>query len=242
MRTINARQVTFGLMIVVVAVCGFAYAGNSTPWAGAAFAAAPGGSTPAPPVNIHATAVTPTTIHLAWSPAPFAEGVAVPWGYQLSVDGVADPFGHSAAEATVTSLVPGTLHVYTVMAYQGMGSDPSAPFTFTQPKAPVTLGRPSAPKTGKTNRAAKVSGTVGSAYALNGSMVVKLKLYRWQTKSGRKQWVLRKTVTAKRFGATGYYLSVKFKPAGTWSVVASTAGDATHATATSIRSRSIKVK
>jgi hypothetical protein len=201
----------------------------------------PGASTPAPPINLRAANVTPTSMTLAWDP-DLVHGPD-PWGYLPTIDTTVTG-GSSSLETshTFTGLVPGSFHTYYVIAHQASPSDPSAPFGYTQPKVPVVLGKLSVPSAGKTSKAFKVSGKLSSTYALKSSMAVRLKFYRWEKKSGKKQWVYKKTVTARRSSATTYYYSLKLKPAGTWSVIAESASDGQHSGAKSARSKSIKIK
>jgi hypothetical protein len=242
MRSFTSRQMVFVAMVLTVLVGVIAYAGSSTPWAGSAFALAPSGSTPAPPINLRASNVTPTSMTLSWDP-DLSNGAPDPWGYLPTIDTTVTAHSSSLETShTFSGLVPGSLHTYYVTAHQGMLGDPSAPFPFTQPKAPVVLDKVSVPSAGKTSKAIKVSGKLSSTYALKSSMTVRLKFYRWEKKSGKKQWVLKKTVTAKRPSATSYYYSLKFKPAGTWSVIAESGSDGQHSASKSARSKSIKIK
>lgn len=108
--------------------------------------------------------------------------------------------------------------------------------------AAVSLGKPSVPRSGRTNKAIKVGGTVSSANAISSPLPIKLKFYRLQKKGRKSVWVLRKTTVAGGASTAAYSASLKIKPAGTWSVIAETAGDAGHLPAASVRSRTFKIK
>lgn len=242
MRSINARQVVFGLMVAAVALCSLAYANNSTPWTGSsAFAIPPAASTPAPPINFHKVSATPVTLTLGWSP-DLASGATTPTSYQLSVDGVSVPT-QTATWKLISPLIPGSQHTYTVLAFAfGRASGP-ATLLFTQPKAPVTLGKPLVPKSGVTTRSIKVSGRIYTSYAVSTSSVVKLKFYRRQrNKAGTLVWVWKKSVTARRPTAGTYARSLRLTSRGKWSVVAHFAGDSNHLADKSSRSNSIIIR
>ncbi len=247
MRTINARQLVFALMVFSVAACGFAYAGNSTPWAGSALSVLPTASTPAPPI-VSAGTTTPTTMLLQWHPDMRIAGVATPDHYQVDIDGATEAVQLAVpTERLISGLVPGSTHVYQILGGRTgffgaiMWSDPGS-LSVTQPKAPVSLGKPSVPRSGKTKRAVKFGGTVSSVYPVPTSSVVELKFYRLQKRGRKSVWVLRKTVTAARSDANSYAASLRLKPTGTWSVVAESIGDDTHTAAKSDRSKSFKMK
>lgn len=239
MRTPTTRKIVFATMLCGVLALGVAYAGSTTSWSGAAFAT-PGGSFPAPPINLRALASTPVSLLLGWDP-DLANG-AVPDQYHADMDSVPGT-PTTSTQAQFNSLTPGSTHSYTVGAWAyGGPSAPSAAFVFTQPKAALTLGKPSAPRLVKRSKAARYSGTLASSYSPTTGTVVKLKFYRRTTKAGKKVWVLKKTVTVSRPAATTWSLSRKMGPAGSWSVIAVTAGDASHSAATSPRSATFKIK
>lgn len=241
MRSINARHVVFGLMVAAVAVFSLAYANNSRPWSGSAYATLPSASTPAAPINLHKVAITPGALRLGWSP-DLASGATTPTSYQLFVDGAPRP-SQTGTDALIRPLVPGSRHTYQVFASAfGRTSEPST-ISVTQPKAPVALGKPVVPTSGVTTRAIRVSGKIVSAYPVGTASVVRLKFYRRQRNSaGTLVWVWKKTVTASRPTTTSYALSLRLKPIGRWSVIARFIGDSKHLPATSVRSSSILIR
>jgi len=116
MRSFNARQVVFGLMLVAVVASAFAYAGSSTPWAGSAYALViPSASSPAPPI-VSVALATPTSLMLTWEPDMTGDG-AIPDVYRVVIDSVDGPvMPASPRELILTSLVPGSVHKYQVLA------------------------------------------------------------------------------------------------------------------------------
>ena len=89
MRSIGVRQLVFGLMVLSVAACGFAYAGGTRRRGPALCVCAklPTASTPAPPIVIRDW-TTPTENVFYWEADMTIAGVATPDLYYVVADGV----------------------------------------------------------------------------------------------------------------------------------------------------------
>jgi hypothetical protein len=109
-------------MVLSVAACGFAYAGNSTPWAGSALSVMPTASTPAPP-TVTVGWITPTQLNIVWYPG--ATG-PTPDKFYVTTDGISSgiyPATPGSTEILASPLVPGSTHTYHVyVAYTGLYS------------------------------------------------------------------------------------------------------------------------
>ncbi|NTU72391.1 MAG: hypothetical protein HGB10_11320 [Coriobacteriia bacterium] len=201
--------------------------------------------TPAQPLNLRETGSTPTQVTLAWDNG--ADYRPDKETFTILQDGsvVATT---TATEVVVGALIPGSTHGWTVTATRfGATSAPSVVANITQVKANTTLGKPRVPSSAKRTSTIKVTGAVSSsvdAYPVSESTKVTLRFYRrHRNASGALIWgAPRKTLTALRPGTGSYSKSTKLSPAGTWSVVAYTAGDGQHRSDSSVRSNSMKIK
>jgi chitodextrinase len=131
---------------------------------------------PTTPTGLAASAVTPTSLTLSWSPATDNVGVT---GYRVYCNGtlVVSP---SSTSVQITELLPGGTCAFTVSAFDAAGnvSVPSSPLSVTTPLALVDTTAPTTPTGLAASALTLTSLTLSWSAAIDNVGVIGYRVYR----------------------------------------------------------------
>jgi hypothetical protein len=237
MKRVSIRQVLFAVMIVATAFLTWTYSATSTPWASAGFVFRALASTGLPAEST--VTVSPVASAAgSKSPARITFSAVNNWavGYQLTYV-VIDTSNASVVDSGTTdtsafvdvTVPPGQTRMFeaqystTSQSQFSGGVEPTRTTSFKvyAPKSATTLSKPTVPSTKKTTKqTVKITGTISPKRTVGSTADVQMKYYRWQTVSGKKKWVWKKTLPAKMTSSSAYSVSTKLSSKGSWSVIA----------------------